>query len=127
MTNRFDDTVIGDRPDIERRSRVEGCKMMIAVHLLGLAVDSDDLLLRHMALDAMQPNSATLLNHLHAATNAQDRQPALLCQIEQGILDGVAFWGIAAQRSKIVTAGQHQPGNAGPLAQGKSHLGHVWE
>ena len=45
MANRFDDAVVGDRPNIERRPRVEGGKVMIAVDLSGLAVDADDLAL----------------------------------------------------------------------------------
>ncbi len=40
MANRFDDAIIGDRPDIERRLRVEGGKVMIAVDLFWLAVDA---------------------------------------------------------------------------------------
>jgi hypothetical protein len=52
MANRLDDAVGGDRPDVERRPRVEGGKVMIAVDLSWLAVDSDDLTLRHMAFDA---------------------------------------------------------------------------
>ena len=52
MANRFDDPVVGDRPDLERRPRIEGGKMMIAVDLPWLAVDLDDLALRHMAFDA---------------------------------------------------------------------------
>jgi hypothetical protein len=89
---------------------------MIAVNLSWLAFDSDDLTVRHMAFDAAQRNCETLLNHLHAAANAQDRQLTPLCEIEKGIFDGVAFWGIAAQYRKIVAAGQHQPGDARPLA-----------
>jgi hypothetical protein len=116
MANRFDNPVGGDRPDLKRRPRVKGCKVVIAVNLFGLAVDSDDLTLGHMALDAAQRDSETVLNHLHAATNAQNREPAPLSPIEQGIFDGVAFRGIAAQPRKIVTASQHQPGDSGHLA-----------
>src|SRR5271156_4892952 len=105
MANRLDDAVIGDRPDVERLPRVEGGKVMIAVDLSWLTFDPDDLTLRHMAFDPAQRNCETLLNNLHAATNAQDRDPAPLCQIEQSIFDGVAFRGIAAQHRKIVTAG----------------------
>ena len=52
MANRFDDAVGSDRPNIERRPRVEGGKVMKAVHLFSLAFDLDDLTLRHMAFDA---------------------------------------------------------------------------
>ena len=52
MTNRFDDAVGGDRPNFERRLRVEGAKTMIAVDLFSLAVDSDDLTLCHMTFNA---------------------------------------------------------------------------
>ena len=52
MANRFDYAIVGDRPDFERRPRLEGAKVMIAVDLFRLAVDADDLTLRHMAFDA---------------------------------------------------------------------------
>jgi len=52
MANRFDDAVVGDCPDIERRPRVESGEVMIAVDLSWLAVHPDQLTLRHMALDA---------------------------------------------------------------------------
>jgi len=52
MANGFDDAVVGDRPDLQWWPRVEGGKVMIAVDLSGLAVDSDDLTLGHMAFDA---------------------------------------------------------------------------
>jgi hypothetical protein len=52
MANGFDDAVVSDRPDIERRPRVEGGKMMIAVDFSWLALDSDDLTLGHVPFDA---------------------------------------------------------------------------
>ena len=52
MANRFDHAIVSDRPDFERWPRVEGGKVMKAVHLFSLAFDLDDLTLRHMAFDA---------------------------------------------------------------------------
>jgi hypothetical protein len=52
MANCFDDPVVGDRPDSERRPRVEGGKVMIGVDLSWLSLDSDDLAFGHMAFDA---------------------------------------------------------------------------
>jgi hypothetical protein len=52
MANRFDDAVGGDRPDIERRPRFASAKVMEAVDLSGLTLDSDDLTLCHVAFDS---------------------------------------------------------------------------
>src|SRR5580658_10991860 len=117
MADRFDDAVLSDRPDIEWRPRVEGSKAVITVDLFWLTLDSDHLALRHMAFDAAQRNIETLLNHLHAATNAEDGQTARFRPIEQSIFDGIAFRCIAAQHRKIVASCEHQAGDAGSFAQ----------
>ena len=65
----------------------------------------------------MQTNPKTPLNHLHAAADAQHRQPAPLCPIEQRKFHGVTFRGIAPARRKIIPASQHQSANVCPCAQ----------
>ena len=117
MANRFDDAIVGDRPDIERRPRFTGGKVMKAVDLAWLAFDADDLASRHVPFHAVQTNSKTLLNHLHAAADAQHREPAPLCPFKQGKLRGVTFRGIAPARRKVIPAGQHQSANGRPCAQ----------
>ena len=52
MANCFDDAVGRERPNLERRPRVEGGKAMIAVNLFELAVNADNLASCHMAFHA---------------------------------------------------------------------------
>ncbi|MGA2256321.1 MAG: hypothetical protein ABSG53_16855, partial [Thermoguttaceae bacterium] len=108
MANGLDDAIVSDRPDIKRRPRFTGGKVMKAIDFSWLALDADDLASRHVPFYAVQTNPKTLLNHLHAAADAQHRKPAPLCPIEQGEFHGVTFRGIAPARRKVIPTGQHQ-------------------
>ena len=53
MTNPFDDAIIRDGPDIERRAGVKSGKVMIAIDHSDLPIDPDDLALGYMTVDAV--------------------------------------------------------------------------
>jgi hypothetical protein len=73
MANRFDNAIVGNRPDAERSRRLECSEIMIAVDLDRLTIDSDELPWGDMSLDAAQRCPGTLLYHLHAATDTEHR------------------------------------------------------
>lgn len=125
MANGLDDAIVSDRPDIKRRPRFTGGKVMKAVDLAWLALDADHLASRYMPFYPAQSNPKTLLNHLHAAADAQHRKPAPLCPIEQGKFHGVTFRGIAPARRKVIPAGQHQSANGRSRAQLRRYFEYI--
>ena len=121
----FDYAVGCGRPDLERWARIEGAKVMITIDLPWLAFDLDDLPLRHMPLDAVQPDSETMLNHLHAPANTQHWKPAPLGPVKQGKFQSVAFRRIAATYCEVVPSAQHQSTNLRSCAQRQRHFDYI--
>jgi len=105
----LDDSVLCKRPSLERRPRLPRAQIVIAVNLGALALYENILAACDVTHDTLKPDAKAMLDHLHPAAHAQNRQTPVLGDIDESIFSDIAFRRIAAIVGQVISASKQDP------------------